>query len=148
MNDPDEFEALEIGQPVFMDGHAYKVVNDEFVRSTKNDSTDCVPGVVSNGDYKTFVGVCVKKYSIGAKVLMGDGVQRYVEFKQNCIEFATHGDYVFKVNDTSNMNIGDTLLFDGSVLNDETPINNKINSSIVGVITEIYDSNYLSVFKT
>ena len=44
-------------------------------------------------------------------------------------------------------NIGDIVLYDGSVLDDDTAITAKMNSMIIGKVTSIINDNYIAVFK-
>ncbi len=149
MNNSAEFNNLALGMPVFADGNTYKIVNDEFIASTDEDYTDCVPGCTVSGTYKTFLGICVKKYAANTRKLNGVGLSRYIEFTQNCIEFATHGDYLFKTaTPHSEVTVGDTIMYDGSVVNDEQPMTNRVSKSIVGTVTKIFNSTTFAVFKT
>ena len=136
----------EIGTPVFMSGMVYNLKDNIYINETT--STDCIPSVKSSGTYKEFIGICVNKHKSGDKVTIGDVMKKDIIINQDTIDFATHGDYYFKVNDSSKYSIGDTILFDGTIVNDDLPITNKITKSIVGTITGKINQNYVSVFKS
>ena len=50
--------------------------------------------------------------------------------------------------DTSKYKIGDTVLYDGSIIDDDVPITNKIIKSTIGSITGIINEHYVSDFKS
>ena len=136
----------EIGSPVFMSGHVYMYEGGIYVEETT--STDCISSVKSTGTYKEFLGIVVNKHKSGDKVTIGDVVKYDVEINQETVDFATHGDYYFRVDDSSKYKIGDTVLYDGSIVDDDVPITNKIIKSTIGSITGIINEHYVSVFKS
>ena len=58
-----------------------------------------------------------------------------------------HGDFYFKVDDSSKYKIGDTILYDGRILNDDMMINNKMIRMTVGVISAKINATTLAVFR-
>ena len=121
-----------VGAPVYMSGKVYKHVKDEWVESTASDTTDCISSVCTNGTWKKYLGICVE----------------IVNEKE--IKFASHGDYLVKVSDSSVFGVGDTVYNDDGILkilSDEANINTKIKRMTVGVVTSIIDSSTLAVFK-
>ena len=136
----------EIGSPVFMSGHVYRYEKGTYVEETT--STDCISSVKSTGTYKEFLGIVVNKHKSGDKVTIGDVVKYDVEINQETVDFATHGDYYFRVDDSSKYKIGDTVIYDGSIIDDDVPITNKIIKSTIGSITGIINEHYVSVFKS
>ena len=82
-----------------------------------------------------------------------------VIFDIDTIDFATHGDYIFKVKNviehkvTSGgsrlYQIGDEILYDGTIIDQNYPITRLQENNSVGVITFIPEDNtdYVSVFK-
>lgn len=136
----------EIGSPVFMSGHVYRYGEGTYVEETT--STDCISSVKSTGTYKEFLGIVVNKHKNGDKVTIGDVVKYDVEINQETVDFATHGDYYFRVDDSSKYKIGDTVLYDGSIVDDDVPITNKIIKSTIGSITGIINEHYVSVLKS
>ncbi|WP_289705008.1 hypothetical protein [Bacteroides acidifaciens] len=124
-----------IGSPVYMTGKVYKHVGDEWKPSTADDTTDCICSVKTSGTWKEYVGICVR-----------------IDDKNKCITFASHGDYICKVNDSSCYSIGDEVFIDNEdnklkVLSGETAITSKIKRMTVGIITSIIDERTLAVFK-
>ena len=142
----ENIDNYEIGTPVFMSGMVYSLKDNIYINETT--STDCIPSVKSSGTYKEFLGIVVNKHKSGDKVTIGDVMKKDIIINQDTIDFATHGDYYFKVNYSSKYSIGDTILFDGTIVDDDLPITNKITKSIVGTITGKINQNYVSVFKS
>ncbi len=89
---------------------------------------NCIPSVKSTGTYREYLGIIVR-------------------INEDSIDFATHGDYLFRVNNSSNYHIGDILTYDGNIIADDTFINSKIMTSIVGKVTAIIEENTVAVFK-
>ena len=117
----ESIENYIIGRPVFNAG----------VIAGKNGEItpiDCIPYVKTNGTYREYLGIIVK-------------------INANTIDFATHGDYLFHVNNSSNYHIGDILTYDGNIIADDTFINSKILTSIVGKVMGIIDEHTVAVFK-
>lgn len=124
-----------IGEPVFMTGHVYtRVCIDgekyEWKPSTTNDSTDCICSVKPSGTWKEFVGIVTS-----------------IDEDEKCLKFATHGDYIFHVDDSSNYSVGDMICYDGSVINDDTVITSKLMRTIIGIVSATIDSEHIAVFK-
>ena len=139
-------DIFELGCPVFMSGEVYNLKNGNYTKET--NTIDCIPSVKSTGTYKEFLGIVVNKHKSGDKVTIGDVVKYDVEINQETVDFATHGDYYFRVDDSSKYKIGDTVLYDGSIVDDDVPITNKIIKSTIGSITGIINEHYVSVFKS
>ena len=137
---------FELGCPVFMSGEVYNLKNGNYTKET--NTIDCIPSVKSTGTYKEFLGIVVNKHKSGDKVKIGDVMKKDVIINQDTIDFATHGDYYFRVDDSSKYKIGDTVLYDGSIVDDDVPISNKIIKSTIGSITGIINEHYVSVFKS
>ena len=117
-----------------MSGKVFNNVKGQFIPSTVENSTDCICSVKTNGTWKEYVGICTS-----------------IDDKKKCLTFATHGDYLCKVVDTSKYSIGDTVYIDDGVLQilaDNAIITNKINRSTVGIITAILDNITLAIFKS
>ena len=71
-----------------------------------------------------------------------------MDAEHECLTFATHGDMLFKVDDSSKYNIGDTVLFDGTVIDEDTPISLKVQRSTVGAVSGKIDKHTLAVFRS
>ena len=137
---------FELGCPVFMSGEVYNLKNGNYTKET--NTIDCIPSVKSSGTYKEFLGIVVNKHKSGDKVKIGDVMKKDVIINQDTIDFATHGDYYFRVDDSSKYKTGDTVLYDGSIIDDDIPITNKIIKTTIGSITGIINEHYVSVFKS
>ncbi|KAK8842899.1 hypothetical protein M9Y10_025765 [Tritrichomonas musculus] len=123
-----------VGAPVYMTGNVYKQVNNKWQASTETDTTDCICSVKTNGKWNEYVGICVK-----------------IDEVNKCVTFATHGDYLVKVTDTSCYGIGDEVFIDEGelkTLTGQTAITSKIHRTTVGVITAKINDTMLAVFKT
>ena len=107
---------------------------NKFIPSTESDTTDCICSVKTNGKWNEFVGICVKK-------------------DDKCITFASGGDYITKVDDSSCYSIGDEVFIDCTdnklkILSGETAITSKIKRTTVGIITAKINETTLAVFKS
>ncbi|KAH0786394.1 minor tail protein [Histomonas meleagridis] len=142
----EDLTQFQIGSPVFLTGNVYALTNEgKYVTNTS--STDCIPSVKTSGTYKEYLGICVAKHGTGYKASIGDVIKREIEILQDTIDFATHGDFYFRVNNTADYEIGDVVLFDGNKLSDDLVITTKILNSIVGKVTGKIDEHLLSIFK-
>ncbi len=149
----EKLENYNIGAPVFMSGYVYKLeYNKEhnyyyYKLSISEDNEDCIPAVKSKGNSNEFLGIITKKHIKNDNINIGDIIHTNININQDTINFATHGDFLFRVNNTINYNIGDTLLYNGDILNEDTIITLKLKHQIIGVITSKIDDIYLSVFQ-
>jgi len=157
-----------VGNPVFLiDNHIYsleKINNNNFkyIEINKDNylknSINQVPKLTNKNNGK-FIGVITAIYPANT-LLKIDGFNSCIKIDNDTIDFATHGDYVFKVdnnkikhNTTSGSSkiyeIGDEILYDGRIIDPELPLPRKLENMIVGKITYIPDDNteYVSVFK-
>ena len=83
-----------------------------------------------NGTEKNYVGVIVE-----------------VDEKNNSVKFATHGDFMFNVDDSNNYEVGDVVLYDGRILDENVILTLKLQRSIVGTISGIIDENTVAIFR-
>ncbi|KAK8844374.1 hypothetical protein M9Y10_024231 [Tritrichomonas musculus] len=127
----EEITDFKVGKPVFLSGHVYKRVNGKWVSSTATDSTDCICSVIVDGSYKEFVGVITS-----------------VDESNGCITFATHGDMLFTVDDANLYQIGDVILFNGKILDEDYAMTLRIQQSIVGKVTGKINETTLAVFRS
>ena len=104
---------------------------NNWIQSTPTDTTDCICSCITTGNSKTFAGIITS-----------------IDSKNNSITFSTHGDYLFKVSDSSKYSIGDTICYDGSVVDENTTPTIAIQHSIIGKVSSIVDDKTLSIFKT
>ena len=121
---------FKIGSPVFFSGKVYKQNNEKWELSTTSDRTDCICSVINVGNHKTFAGVVVS-----------------IDESKNSLTFASHGDFMFNVEDTNLYEVGDVILYDGRILEDDLTITSALLQSVVGKITAILDEHTLAIFK-
>lgn len=125
----DDFTASVVNS-IKLQGNVYKYSNDEWYEITLNDTTDCICSVKSAGTWKEFVGVITE-----------------IDTEKNCITFATHGDYLFYTDDSTQYSIGDVVLYDGTILSEDDVFTIKIQQSIIGKVSAIVDEHHLALFK-
>ena len=83
-----------------------------------------------NGSWKEYVGIITN-----------------IDVKNNCITFASHGDYLFYVDDSNIYQIGDVVLYDGRIVDEDYAMTLKISQSIAGKITSKINEHFVSLFK-
>ena len=150
-----------VGTPVYMTGNVYVKdwENNTWNKSTINDSIDCISSVKTNGTWKEYLGICThilseSKENGTASLSHSHGENEVLS--RNCgeIKFATHGDYLVNVDDSSIYSVGDTLYIDYEndepklkIIDVDMSLNIKIQRTIIGIITSIIDEKTVSVFK-
>ena len=146
-----DINSFVIGAPVYMTGSAYVKENKRWNKSTVNDSIDCIPSVKTNGTWKEYLGICTH-------ILPETRENGVLSHNRGEIKFATHGDYLVKVDDSSTYGIGDTVYIEHvirdnisipvlKILSEDIPLTTKINRMTVGIVTSIIDSKTISVIK-
>ena len=150
-----------VGAPVYMTGNVYVKdwENEIWNKSTINDSIDCISSVKTNGTWKEYLGICTSKTDKENGVLSHNrGENGVLSRNYGEIRFASHGDYLVKVDDSSKFNIGDAIYIDSvenegksesiiKILSYDTPLTSKIQRTTLGIITSILDETTVSVFK-
>ena len=140
----------EIGVPAFATGvvKSFDFSTNSWVTTT--NSTNCITEVKHKGDSSTFVGIVVG-------YVTEDGERLYNEhdlgvvMKSKTIRsilFASHGDFYFKVNDSSKYNIGDTITINGEVVDDELVLTQDIKNQIIGTCTAKVNDRMIAVFRS
>ena len=131
----DNIDSYIVGKPVFLSGTTYinadgkgYTINDSINDSTVNSKY--INGLVTTGDAKTFAGIVIS-------VIETAGTPGHL------VRYATCGKYVVKVDDSSKYNIGDVILYDGSICENKAL---QLTSSVVGTCIMIMDG-YVLVFK-
>ena len=139
----EEISDYKIGKPVFLSGHVYRRdphslaessetgQKNMFVSSTAEDTTDCICSVIIDGSWKEFVGVIVE-----------------VDSENGCVKFASHGDVLFACDDANLYQIGDVILYDGRILDEDYAMTLKIQQSIVGKVSAKINEHILAIFKS
>ena len=166
-------ENYQVGQPVFIkdnktytlqrksnDGkypvYEYIEINDN---NYVNNPINQIP-MITNENNSKFIGVITAIYPNGMLLKINDITSNYIKINNDTIDFATHGDYIFKVDNnkinhqtTSNNSkvyeVGDEILYDGRIVDPESPLSRKLEKMIIGTITYIPENknDYVSVFK-
>ena len=75
------------------------------------------------------------------------GIISSIDLQNNCCTFASHGDYLFFVDNSEIYQIGDVVLYDGRILDEDYALTLKIQQSIVGKVTAKIYQNLLAIFK-
>ena len=142
----EDINNFQIGAPVFTSGSVYHLLDGKYISGSLTP-TDCITSVKTFGSYRQYLGICCAIHKSGEKITIGEVLKQDVKINQDTVDFATHGDFYFRVNDSSEYSVGDIVLFDGNKLDDELIMTAKITSSIVGKVTGIIDEHLLCVFK-
>ena len=132
-------EDFIVGAPVYLTGKVFKKIKDEWFPTTKEDSIDCISSVKTNGNWKEYLGICTSK-------------------TDKEIRFASHGDFLVKVSDSSTFGVGDSTYIEDvehegkiipvlKILSDNIPLTSKIQRTTVGIVTAIIDESTISVFR-
>ena len=131
-----------VGAPVYMTGKVFNHVGKEWVPSTRDNSIDCISSVKTRGTWKEYLGICTSK-------------------TDKEIRFASHGDFLVKVSDSSTYGIGDSVYIEETedlnnpgklipvlkILSENIPLTAKIMRMTVGIVTSIIDTKTISVFR-
>ena len=138
-----DINSFVIGAPVYMTGKVYVKdwKNKCWNISTVNNTIDCISSVKTNGTWKEYLGICT-----------------HILPETREIKFATHGDFLVKVDDSSTYGIGDTVYIEHvmrnnmnipilKILSEDIPLTTKINRMTVGVVSSIIDSRTISVIR-
>jgi hypothetical protein len=128
-------EEFELGVPVYLSGNVFKFNEGTRLYETSTDATNCISSVKANGGVREYLGICSGVLHRGDKNIGVDTV-----------EFASHGDVYFKVDDSDNYEIGDIVLIDKTILGEDVIITGLIKRMIVGTITAKINKHYVSVF--
>jgi len=136
------------GETAFFDNKTKTFVNNDEKKMESDDPTktiNCVP-IVTSERVGVYAGIVTTSFKPGiCDSHSGSLVTAHV-INEPTIDFATHGDFLVTRSYFKEGKVGDTLLCDGSVLDDDVVITNKIRKSIVGEISAVYKQWY-AVFK-
>ena len=159
--------------------------NNSWNKSTSTDSIDCISSVKTSGTWREYLGICthillpkskedsqpninenpteIENESLSQKHNENENEalsQKHDEnevLSRNCgeIKFASHGDYMIKVSNSSEFKVGDIVYLNENgegklefkVLTEDVVLTAKINKLTVGMVTGIIDETTLSVFK-
>ena len=160
-----DINSFVIGAHVYMTGNVYikDWENEIWIKSTVNDSIDCIPSVKTNGTWKEYLSICTnilpETNENGTESLSREAANGVLShncgenevLSRNCgeIKFATHGDYLVKVDDSSTYEIGDTVYIEHvikdntvsipvlKILSEDIPLTTKINRMTVGIVHQL-----------
>ena len=145
-------DELQIGDCVEMTGDILMNVKDEngeiiFVINPENvPPTDCCPIVAKcETKNKKYCGVVVQIINQGEEFEYGDMMKTKLKSTQKCYKFASHGDCILKVPDSSIYEVGDMILSDYSIV-DESTSQFWVNYCKVGKVTRLIDANHVAIF--
>jgi hypothetical protein len=130
-----KLEDFDIGVPVFMTGSVFKFDEERRIYQTTTDVTDCISSVKNTGGHREYLGICCAKIPTGMKNIGRD-----------TIEFASHGDCYFKVDNADDYQIGDVVLIDKSILGEDIVITGLIRRMIVGKVAAKISKNIIAIF--
>jgi hypothetical protein len=131
----ETLDKFDIGQAVYMSGNVFKFNEATRLYETTTDETNCISSVKSRGTAREYLGICCGKLHRGDK-----------NIGQDTIEFASHGDVYFQVDDSANYEIGDVLLIDKAILGEDVVITGLIRRMIVGKVTAKVNQSFVPVF--
>ena len=122
------------GKPLFMTGKTFAMDDGMWRESTRSDHIDCIPSVKPSGTWREYLGVCTEVLS-----------------DTNEVKFASHGDFLVTVDDSSTFKVGDIIHLTDSggigVIGDDTALTVRVSRSIIGVVTGVVDGRTVAVFK-
>lgn len=122
-------------------GEIIFVINPENV-----PPTDCCPIVAKcETKNKKYCGVVVQIINQGEEFEYGDMMKTKLKSTQKCYKFASHGDCILKVPDSSIYEVGDMILSDYSIV-DESTSQFWVNYCKVGKVTRLIDANHVAIF--
>jgi len=136
------------GETAFFDNKTKKFVKNDEKKMESDDPTktiNCVP-IVTSERVGVYAGIVTTSFKPGVCDSHSGSLVTAHVINEPTIDFATHGDFLVTRSYFKEGKVGDTLLCDGSVLDDDVVITNKIHKSIVGVISAVYKQWY-AVFK-
>ena len=140
----------EIGVPAFATGvvKSFDFSTNSWVTTT--NSTNCITEVKLEGNSSTFVGIIVGYVAEdGERIYNNHDLGVVMKSKTiRSILFASHGDFYFKVNDSSKYNIGDTITINGEVVDDELVLTQDIKNQIIGTCTAKVNDRMIAVFRS
>ena len=174
VDESEDINSFVVGKPVYMTGNVYvkDKQNNRWNKSISTDSIDCIPSVKTTGTWKEYLGICThilpkSKENNQSNINENHDENENKDLNQNSnkneilcqnydeIKFASHGDYMIKVSNSSEFIVGDIIYLNENnegklefkVLTGDVVLTAKINKLIVGTVTGIIDETTLSLFK-
>lgn len=129
-------ERYKLRSPVYATGKVKKFDKKTMKWTDKIGNTDCICEVKESGTVDEFVGVLVAFMNSKGEYVTdtkgGDG-------SIVSVVFATHGDYLFTVPDSSKVKVGDLVKVNGTVVGKDEAVTVKVLKSIVGKCVGVVD---------
>ena len=160
VDESENINSFVIGTPVYMTGNVYVKQNNRWNKSMSTDSIDCIPSVKTSGTWREYLGICthiLPKSKEDSQSNINEIPTENETLSRNYgeIKFASHGDYMIKVSNSSEFKVGDIIYLNENgegklefkVLTEDVVLTAKINKLTVGRVTGIIDKTTLSVFK-
>ena len=160
VDESEDINSFVIGNPVYMTGNVYVKRNNTWNKSISTDSIDCISSVKTTGTWREYLGICTHILPKGKENNQSNINENHDEneiLSRSCgeIKFASHGDYMIKVSNSSEFKVGDIIYLNENnegklefkVLTGDVVLTAKINKLIVGTVTGIIDETTLSLFK-
>ena len=154
VDESEDINSFVIGKPLYMTGNVYVKQNNKWKKSMSTDSIDCISSVKTSGTWREYLGICTH---ILPKSKEDSQSNTNESLSHDCgeIKFASHGDYMIKVSNSSEFKVGDIVYLNENsegklefkVLTEDVVLTAKINKLTIGMVTGIIDETTLSVFK-
>ena len=133
-------ENYSLRKPVYVTGTVKAFNKESSTWTNEITNTDCICELKPSGTPDEFVGILVAYVD-------QKGIYTQSPTNARALLFATHGDFLFDIPSTENIKVGDTVLIDGTTVNNDTPLTVKILKRIVGRVTKVIDQHTLAIFK-
>ena len=133
-------ENYSLRKPVYATGIVKSFNKESSTWTNAITNIDCICELKPSGIPDEFVGILVAYVD-------QKGIYTQSPTNARALLFATHGDFLFDVPSTENIKVGNTVLIDGTIVNNDTPLTVKILKRIVGRVTKVIDQHTLAIFK-
>ena len=133
-------ENYSLRKPVYATGTVKSFNKESSTWTNSITNIDCICELKPSGTPDEFVGILVAYVD-------QKGIYTQSPTNARALLFATHGDFLFDVPSTENINVGNTVLIDGTVVNNDTLLTVKILKRIVGRVTKVINQHTLAIFK-
>ena len=145
---------INIGDPVFkssFDKNIYYIEKSKNGKYKFTPITNTETLLKHSTDQLFKVGRIPNNNFVGVITKIFKNVDNKSVYEENTVQFASHGDFLFKVEDNSIYEVGDIINYNGMIINDDNYVENK--DKIVGKITNIPKFNdpngnkYVSIYR-
>ena len=136
-------EGYKLREPVYATGKVKRFDRKMMKWTDEIGNMDCICEVKNNGTVDEFVGILV--------AFMNSNGEYVTEVKKEndiiSVVFATHGDYLFTVPDSSKIKVGDWVKVDGTVVSEDEAFTMKVLKSVVGKCVSIVDNVTVALMR-